>query len=78
MIESEPQTEEHNVPPSLDLTQSPIPATPPVNGKETPTPPTQKIPNMLRRLLPFNEPGNLESTPVVVEGKRVTRSSLNK
>ena len=81
LIESEPQFEEDHLPPSPNLTESPqtpIPATHPVNEKEIPTPTTQKVPNMLRRLLPFNEPGKLESTPVIVEGKRVTRSSLNK
>ena len=36
---------------------------------------TPKIPAMLKRLLSHNEPGRLESTPVLREG-RITRSGL--
>ena len=53
--------------------QADIPCTPPENDHQPP--PAPQIPAMLKRLFPHNEPGKLESTPVLREG-RLTRSRL--
>ena len=53
--------------------QADIPCTLPENDHQPP--PAPQIPAMLKRLFPHNEPGKLESTPVLREG-RLTRSRL--